>query len=181
MSILLHKYIIYPNLIRPFLYLVIVTFLSSATKDGSTQSFTMSSLGSFDRTTALSHTIAFNSVTPCLNVQTGLAVLRGIRNDGVFTINCDVNLLFNDLTIKMFPIPTQNNAIVKIENLSAYPIDFSLSVWSIDGVQLLQRKEISANLAKGISLDVSALPAGSYVLRIESSKSLDAIKFIKGY
>lgn len=174
------KNIISKKLIRPFVYLNILMLFSAATKDGSTQTFTMSSIGSLDRNTALSHTIDFKSTSTCINVQTGLAVLRGIRNDGTFNINCYLDLNYNQLSIKMFPIPTQNNAIVKLENLPAYSTDFSLSVWTLDGVQLLQRKETGSNLSQGVSLDVSTLPIGSYVLKIESAKHLEAIKFIKG-
>ena len=173
--------IVAKNCFRPYLYIIIILLFSAATKDANTQSFTMSSIGSYEGTTALSNTISFKGIAECLDVQTGLAVLRGFRNEASFNMNCKVNLVFNQLSIKMFPIPTQKNAIVKLENLIPNSEEYNLSVWTLDGTKLLQRKEFGFDLAQGIALDLTVLPIGTYVLRVESSKHAEAIKFIKGF
>jgi hypothetical protein len=40
-------------------------------------------------------------------------------------------------------------------------------------------KETGYNLFQGMTMDLSRLVAGSYVLKIESNNFIDAIKFIK--
>jgi hypothetical protein len=145
------------------------------------QTFTMSSVGSFAGTSSVSNAVQFKSIAACIDVQTGVAVLSGVRNTGDFAVNCEVSLKINSLGIKMFPVPAQNFTKVKFVNTPPLSNEFNLTVWTSDGVQLMQRKETGYNLFQGITLDVSMLQAGTYVLKIESTQYVDAIKFIKGY
>lgn len=141
----------------------------------------MSSIGSFAGTTTISSAIQFKSISTCLDVQNGIAVLSGVRNTGEFAMSCEVSMHINALGIKMFPVPAQNNTKVKFINTPPLTDEFNLTVWTTDGVQLMQRKESGYHLFQGVTIDVSMLQAGTYILKIESAKYVDALKFIKGY
>jgi hypothetical protein len=43
----------------------------------------------------------------------------------------------------------------------------------------MSKKETGYNIFQGINLDLGNIIAGSYVLKIESSNYVDAVKFIK--
>jgi hypothetical protein len=49
----------------------------------------------------------------------------------------------------------------------------------VDGVVLMQSVETGYNLFVGKSIDVSRLPAGSYIVKLESVHYVDAVQFIK--
>ena len=53
------------------------------------------------------------------------------------------------------------------------------SIWSTEGVIITTKKESGYNLFQGLTMDLSGLTPGSYVLKIESTGFVDAIKFIK--
>lgn len=163
------------------LYLFIILLVMTNTTRTNAQAFIMSSVGSFAGTNSMSSAVNFKSIATCLDVQTGVSVLSGVRNSGEFAMNCEVTLKINALGIKMFPVPAQNFTKVKFVNTPPLTDEFNLTVWTTDGVQLMQRKETGYNIFQGITIDVSMLQAGTYVLKIESTKYVDALKFIKGF
>jgi len=140
----------------------------------------MSTLGSYAGMSTYSGAMHFKSIASCLDLQNGFVVLNGERNNGEFTINCEVSLKLNELGVKMFPVPALSTTKVKFENTPPLTEEFVLSVWTIEGVKLSQRKESGYNLFQGVTLDVSQLQTGAYVLRIESPHYVDALKFVKG-
>lgn len=148
-------------------------------KAQSSATFIMSSIGSIPGASNIGMAIQFNSITTCLNIQNGVAVLNGVRGSDKFTINCEVTLKINSLGIKLYPNPVNTITKVKFVNTPPLRTAFNLSVWTTDGVLLSTRKESGYNLFQGINLDASALGAGSYVLKIESENYIDALKFIK--
>ena len=160
---------------------ILLLFILINAKVTYAQSFIMSSVGTFAGTSSVSSAIQFKSIANCIDVQSGVAVLSGIRNNGEFAINCEVSLKINALGIKMFPVPAKSTTKVKFINTPPLTDEFNLTIWSVEGVQLMQRKETGYNLFNGIMIDVSMLQQGTYVLKIESNKYVDAIKFIKGY
>ena len=142
-------------------------------------SFVMSSVGLIGSTSSNSAAIQFKSVATCLDVQTGIAVLSGQRATGQFAINCEVTMNYNTLGIKMYPNPVLNISNVKFQNTPPLTEVFNLSIWTLEGNLVSTKKETGYNLFQGITLNLSALNAGSYVLKIEASNYMDALKFIK--
>lgn len=141
--------------------------------------FVMSSVGVMPGTASNGLAIQFNSIAACIDVQTGVAVLNGTRGNGLFAINCEVTMKFNSLGIKMFPNPVNNNTKVKLNNTPPLNETFNLTIWTTEGMLVRTQKETGYNLFQGLNMDLSALIAGTYVLKIESPAYVDAIKFIK--
>jgi hypothetical protein len=142
--------------------------------------FVMSSIGSMGNASSSVSALNYKSNATCLDVQTGIAVLSGKRNTGDFAMNCEVTMKFNSLGIKLFPNPV--NAVTKVKFVNVPPLNetFNLSIWNTDGSMISTRKENGYNLFQGLTMDLSGLTAGSYVLKITSNNFVDAIKFIKG-
>lgn len=153
--------------------------LLSFTISGNAQSFMMSSVGMMPGTSSNATALNFKSNTTCIDVQTGIAVFSGVRSFGTFAINCEVTQEFNALGIKMFPNPVKTLTKVKFINTPPLKEEFNLTVWTTEGAMLSTRKETGYNIFQGVMLDMSNLIAGTYVLKIESTKYVDAIKFIK--
>lgn len=141
--------------------------------------FVMSSIKSMAGSTSSVSAINFKSNAACLDVQNGLVVLKGERNTGEFAINCEVTMKFNNLGIKLFPNPVNNATKVKFINTPPLTEVFNLSIWNTEGAIMNNRKENGYNLFQGLTMDLSWLAPGSYVLKIESNNFVDAIKFIK--
>ena len=164
----------------------LTTFLLLATTLTITQSanaqsaaFVMSSIGMIANTSSNVAAVNFKSSATCLDVQSGVAVLNGTRANGQFAINCEVTMRFNTLGIKLFPNPVSTTAKVKFANTPPLTETFNLSIWSTEGGLISTRKETGYNLFQGMTLDLSGLNSGTYVLKIESDNFVDAIKFIK--
>jgi hypothetical protein len=158
--------------------LAFVICVSSMLK-AQTPVFVMSSIGAMPGTNSTISAMNFKSDAACLDVQTGVVVLRGERNMGEFAMNCEVTMKFNTLGVKLFPNPVRNATKVKLLNAPPLTETFNLSVWNTEGAMVASRKENGYNLFQGLTLDLSALTAGTYVLKIESSNFVDAVKFIK--
>lgn len=141
--------------------------------------FVMSTVGALPGTASNGLAIQFNSIANCIDVQSGIAVLSGSRGNGQFAINCEVVMKFNSLGIKMFPNPVSNLTKVKLNNTPPLTEIFNLSIWTTEGILFKTVKESGYNLFQGLNIDLSNLIAGTYVLKIESSNYVDAIKFIK--
>ena len=139
----------------------------------------MSSVGIIGNTNSNATAISFKSVANCLDVQTGIAVLNGSRANGQFVTNCDVNVKFNTLGIKLYPNPVLSTTKIKFINTPPLTENFNISVWTMEGGILFSRKETGYNIFQGVMVDVGMLIAGSYILKIESANYADAIKFIK--
>jgi len=139
----------------------------------------VSSIGNFPGTTSNISAIQFKSISNCIDVQSGMAVLTGKRATGDFAINCEVSLKYNSLGVRMFPNPVQAQAKVKATNTPPLNETFNLTVWSADGVLINSRKETGYNLFQGLTIDLSTLKSGTYVLKIDAPKFVDVIKFIK--
>ena len=146
---------------------------------GKAQGFMMSSVGMMPGTSSNATALSFKSSATCLDVQTGIAVFSGTRSFGEFAINCEVSQEFNTLGIRMFPNPAKTVSKVKFTNTPPLTETFNLTVWNTEGAMISTRKETGYNIFQGIMLDVSGLIAGTYVLKIESTKYVDAVKFIK--
>jgi hypothetical protein len=141
--------------------------------------FVMSSVGSMANTASSSTAINFKSTATCIDVQSGAAVLSGTRANGQFAINCEVTMQFNTLGIRLFPNPVSSNTKVKLVNTPPLTETFNLSIWTAEGTLITTRKETGYNLFQGMTLDLGGLNSGTYVLKIESTQFVDAIKFIK--
>jgi hypothetical protein len=159
--------------------IVLCIFVPAGIKAQAPATFIMSSMGSMSGASNTGMAIQFNSIATCLSVQNGVAVLNGVRGNGQFAINCEVTLKINSLGIKLYPNPVNTTTKVKFINTPPLTEVFNLTIWTTEGVLLSTRKETGYNLFQGLSLDVSALVSGTYVLKIESENYVDALKFIK--
>lgn len=144
-----------------------------------TSHFIMSSVGNLPGTASNGLAIQFNSVSACIDVQSGIAVLNGARGNGQFAINCEVTMKINSLGVRLFPNPVNQYAKVKLNNTPPLTETFNLSIWSTEGALIRTQKETGYNLFQGLNIDLSGLINGSYILKIESATYVDAIKFIK--
>lgn len=145
------------------------------------QNFMMSSVNMMPGTSSNATAMNFKSSATCIDVQSGIAVFSGARNSGEFAINCTITQVFNTLGLKLFPNPVVSKTKVKFTNTPPLTETFIVSVWNTDGVMISSKKESGYNIFQGMMLDASNLVSGGYVLRVESSQYLDAIKFIKVY
>ena len=161
------------------LLLAICMIVGSFTIHAQSASFLMSSVGSLPNSSNSISAINFKSNAACLDVQTGIAVLRGVKNAGEFAMTCEVSMKFNSLGVKLYPNPVNTYTKVKLQNTPPLNEVFNVSIWSTDGQLIMTKKETGYNLFQGLTLDLSTINAGTYVLKIESTQFLDAIKFIK--
>jgi hypothetical protein len=169
------KYRILPAIILFF----VVAFTQSLNAQQITGTFIMSSVGGIQNVSNNSMAINFNSSATCLNVQTGAAVLTGDRGTGNFAINCEVNVVFNSLGIKLYPNPVGANTKVKFMKAPPLNDQFSITIWNAEGLQVGSVKATGFEIFQGKQIDFGSLSVGSYVIQIESEKYIDAIKFIK--
>ena len=139
----------------------------------------MSSIGTIAGTSSTVSSINFKSVASCIDIQSGIAVLKGERGSGDFAYSCEVAMKFNSLGIKLYPNPVNNATRVKFANTPPLNEVFNLQIYNTDGQFINSKKETGYNLFQGITIDLGNLNAGTYVLKIESSSFVDAIKFIK--
>ena len=166
--------------IKIYTFILVTSIALISKANAQSPAFVMSSIGSMGNASSSISALNYKSTAACLDVQTGIAVLSGKRNTGEFAMNCEVTMKFNSLGIKLFPNPV--NAATKVKFVNAPPLNevFNLSIWNTDGAIVSTRKENGYNLFQGLTMDLSGLTPGSYVLKIESSSFVDAIKFIKG-
>ncbi len=141
--------------------------------------FIMSSVGSLQNMSNNSMSVIFSSNATCLNIQNGTAVMIGDRGTGSFAVNCEVDTKFNTLGINMYPNPVRTSSKVKFKNTPPLNDQFSISIWNTEGFRITNGKASGYDLFQGIPLDLSMLPAGNFIIQIESQKYKDALKFIK--
>ena len=78
-------------------------------------------------------------------------------------------------TIEAYPNPTVNNVIVKLNGNAK--TDLAVAVYNTNG-SLVQTSEISKG-TKSVSLDVSGLNSGNYIVTVKGGDTADQIKFVK--
>jgi hypothetical protein len=139
----------------------------------------MSSIGMMGNASSNISALNFKSITSCIDVQSGVAVLNGKRGNGQFAMNCEVTMKINSLGVRLFPNPVNHFSKIKLNNTPPLTETFSLSIWTTEGALLRSQKETGYNLFQGLNIDLSGLTNGAYILKIESQNYMDAIKFIK--
>lgn len=161
-----------------FKYLCTLVFICLTSKINA-QNFINSSIARMNGKANSSLAIQFKSIDKCIDIQNGVAVLNGERINGIFYINCKEEHTFNKLGLKFYPNPVYNMAKLQILHPPLNNEEFTISAWSTLGIKTFLKKETVENLYRGITINMSSLSAGPYVLVVESNKFLDAIKFIK--
>ena len=139
----------------------------------------MSSIGMMGNASSTINALNFKSSTTCIDVQSGVAVLNGKRGNGQFAMNCEVTMKINSLGVRLFPNPVNHITKIKLNNTPPLTETFSLSIWTTEGALIRSQKETGYNLFQGLNIDLSGLTNGAYILKIESQKYMEAIKFIK--
>ena len=139
----------------------------------------MSSIGMMGNASSNISALNFKSITSCIDVQSGVAVLNGKRGNGQFAMNCEVTMKINSLGVRLFPNPVNHFSKIKLNNTPPLTETFSLSIWTTEGALIRSQKETGYNLFQGLNIDLSGLTNGAFILKIESQNYMDAIKFIK--
>ena len=139
----------------------------------------VSSIGTIGGSAANISAINFNSISTCIDVKSGIVVLTGRRSNGEFALNCEVSMQYNSLGVKMYPNPVQGQTKVKTTNVPPFKEVFNLTIVSANGAIISTRKETGYNLFQGLTIDLGNLQSGTYLLKIDSPKFVDVIKFIK--
>ena len=160
-----------------FFFISIFAFIVKA--HGQAPVFMMSTFGAIPGTASNGNALQFNSINACIDVQTGIAVLNGPRGNGLFAFNCEVTMRINSLGVKLFPNPVNHFAKIKLNNTPPLTETFNLSIWTAEGALIRTQKETGYNLFQGLTIDLSGLTNGTFILKIESPAFIDAIKFIK--
>lgn len=159
--------------------IVISTLPKTVMSQNMVGAFVMSSVGSIQNASNSSMALTFTSNNACLNIQNGTTVLTGERATGLFALNCNVVSKFNTLGIKLFPNPVNLISNIKIINKPTTNEIFIITVFSSDGVKLFNDRATGEQLFQGKQVDFSSLSTGTFVIQVESTNYLDAIKFIK--
>lgn len=139
----------------------------------------MSSIGMMGAASGTVSALNFKSAAACIDIQSGVAILNGVRGNGAFAFSCEVAMNYNSLGIKLYPNPVTSNTKVKFINSPPLTEQFSLQIYTAEGQFISSKKETGYNLFQGIALDLSNITSGSYILKITSTQFIDAIKFIK--
>ena len=139
----------------------------------------MSSVGSIQNISNNSMALSFNSNIACLNIQNGTIVLTGEKGTGDFDLNCKSKAKFNSLGIQLSPNPV--NAIAHLKSSNTPPLNetFLITIWGMDGFKIMTEKMTSSEFILGKKIDFSKLTAGTFIIQVESSNFVDALKFIK--
>jgi hypothetical protein len=166
-----------------FAFIIIAhpAFLKAQTTASSISSpiFMISSVGSFANTFNNSPAIQFKSTAACIDVQSGIVIFNGERGSGEFAVDCEVVTKFNSLGTKLYPNPVINTTKLQFKNSPTITEIYKISIWTTEGFLVNTRKATGLSLKQGLNIDVSELPYGTFILRIESATTIDAIKFIK--
>ena len=143
------------------------------------QQFLMSSVGNLQGTSSNSDAIQFKGSAICIKLESGLSTYYSQNTFNEFKPDCAIKEQINSLGIQLFPIPALTTTRVKFNHIPPLQEVFNLSIWNSEGSMITSRKESGQNIYNGITLDVSNLNAGTYILKIASNHYIDAIKFIK--
>jgi hypothetical protein len=141
--------------------------------------FIMSSVAGLKNMANISMPVTFNSNSSCINIQNGAALLNRYTGIGTFNINCEVDIKFNTLGIKLYPNPVIGITTLKSMISPPFNNPFKISIWGIHGYKITSGKATGHELFQGMVLDFSMLQVGTYIIQIESEKLYDAFKFIK--
>ena len=76
----------------------------------------MSSIGMMGTASGTISALNFKSAAACIDIQSGVAVLNGVRGNGDFAFSCEVAINFNRFGIKLYPNPVTSNTKVKFIN-----------------------------------------------------------------
>ena len=141
--------------------------------------FIMSSVGVINNFSNNSMALTFSSSSNCLNVQNGTDVLTGDRGTGLFVTNCEAITKINSLGIKLLPNPVSDFTKVKFTNVPPLNENFIITILGLDGSRVANLSATGYELFQGKQINLSSLSTGTFFIQIESSKYIDALKFIK--
>lgn len=160
---------------KSYILLMVLVLINTTAK----AQIVMSSIGMMGTASGTISALNFKSTASCIDIQSGVAILNGVRGNGAFAFSCEVAMNFNRLGIKLYPNPVTSNTKVKFINTPPLTEQFSLQIFTAEGQFISSKKETGYNLFQGITLDLSNITSGSYILKITSTQFVDAIKFIK--
>ncbi len=159
--------------------LLVLSFPSMLHAQNNNGAFIMSSVGAISNFSNNSMAVTFISNSACLNVQNGSAVLAGAKGMGLFVTNCEGITNFNSLGIKLFPNPVTELTKVKFTNTPPLNDNFVITILNLEGSKIANLSATGYELFQGKQINLSSLSPGTFFIQIESTKYIDALKFIK--
>ncbi len=143
------------------------------------QHFILSSIGAFPKLTAVSNPIYFKSNDVCLDIQAGISIVIGAKNQGEFVTNCDLSIKIEKIKLQVFPNPGNEITYLRVdENIPPMQL-FHIGIYTITGMQVYQTYKIGSDLHQGFTIDVSQLNDGRYFFFITSGNFQSSQKFTK--
>lgn len=139
----------------------------------------MSSVGYFSNLKAYSNPINFKGTDNCIDLKSGIYLIVGEKNQGLFTIDCELPIKIENLNLQVYPNPSEFETFLKIDNNIPFNEMVSLQIINSLGLLVEEKLENSNDLHHGIKLDVSHLIPGIYFIRIKSAYYQQTQKFIK--
>ena len=162
-----------------FLTNTFILILALFTNIARGQMFMISSMGSFPNTSSNASAINFKGNALCIDVQSGIAVLNAKATLGEFAINCTIDQKINTLGLKLYPNPAKSNSTLKFINTPPLNEIFNVSIWNPEGYLMNSRQATGYQIFQGLQLNLTEISSGNYILKIESPRFIEAIKFIK--
>ena len=90
------------------------------------------------------------------------------------TTTAPVETPLGEMSIKVFPNPTSGTLRIEITNLPESSSG-NIRIFNLQGAEVISRNDISAS----ILLDLSGLPAGDYIMRMEINNKFREWKIVK--
>lgn len=119
----------------------------------------------------------------CFNLSNGVSTFDKGK-DGLFTNGCTVipSLVERNvikLSLRVFPNPVVTTVTVKALDILQVPEAFLVAVYNMNG-QLVKNTKTNYNeLGTGLTLDLTGLKTGVYVLKVSSPSASAEFKLIK--
>lgn len=157
-------------------FILILALMANIAKG---QMYMVSSMGSLPNTSSNASAINFKSNALCIDVQSGIAVLNAKTTLGEFAINCTIDQKINTLGLKLYPNPAQSISKLKFINTPPLNEIFNVSIWNPEGYLMNSRQATGYQIFQGLLLNLTEISSGNYILKIESPRFIEAIKFIK--
>lgn len=152
----------------------------SLTKAQITTSFSFGNISLPDSSiVSYSGPVIMDQSNSCFTVRNGVPVFNGANfSRGKFIIACEANAITN-YSFELFPNPALLYTKLYVNGTIVSNEKYNLFLYNASGILLRSYTGNFSQLMPGLFIDMSAYPAGVYLIKISTSKSNTSLKFIK--